>query len=98
MNLVIRQGLVLGYHGNKQLLIEYIYGVWGSDNEEKYSSYREFRKLLKSVKEMANNGELNGVKLFIFIDNPVNESGVFKSSSTIRLSFELVLRLNMVEQ
>ena len=48
--------------------------------------------------EMANDGQLHEVEFFIFADNSVTEGAVFKDSSSNILLFDLVLRLNMIEQ
>ena len=77
--------------------VEYRYGVWGSDNIDKSSNYREMRNLVETVELMEENGDLNGIELFLFTDNSVAEAAMFKGSSSSRLLFELVLRLKKIE-
>lgn len=49
------------------------YGVWGVDNDNNTSNYRELRTLVETVENMAEDEGLEREELFLFTDNPVAE-------------------------
>ena len=73
------------------------FGIWGSDNEEQSSNYRELCNLVETVEEEAKGGHLKDGELWIFTDNSTAESCFFKGGSTSKTLYELVLRLRKAE-
>ena len=73
------------------------FGVWGSDENQQSSNYRELRNLVEALEDLWEKGELVGVEVFIFTDNSTAECAYFKGGSTDRLLHELVLRLKKLE-
>ena len=82
-------GLPQGIHGR--------YGVWGRDEEDKSSNYRELCNLVDTVEEEARAGRLASSELWLFTDNSTAESCFTRGSSTSALLHGLVLRLRRVE-
>lgn len=73
------------------------FGVWGSDEDDKSSNFRELRNLVEALEDLWVQGELVGVEVFIFTDNSTAERAFYKGSSSSRLLFELILRLHELE-
>ena len=73
------------------------FGIWGSDNDDKSSNYREMNNLVETVEEEAAGGHLAQAELWIFTDNSTSESCFYKGSSTSPLLHELILRLKRTE-
>ena len=68
--------------------------MWGSDKEGGTSNFKGFDNLVETLEVMRYDEDgLNGVELFMFIDNSVTEGAVYKGSSTSRKLFDLVLCL-----
>ena len=62
-------------------------GVWGSDESDESSNYRELANLVQSLESYANTGELNGIELFLFTDNGTAEAAFYKGSSSSKKLF-----------
>jgi hypothetical protein len=75
----------------------YTYGVWGRDNENQSSNYRELSNLVTSVERLLGEGTLDGAEVFVFTDNFTAESAFYKGNTTSKALFELVLRLRTIE-
>ena len=73
------------------------FGIWGSDNEERSSNYRELCNLVETVEEEAKGGHIKDGELWIFTDNSTAENCFFKGGSTSKTLHELVLRLRKAE-
>jgi len=73
------------------------FGLWGKDEEDKSSNYRELRNLVETVEEEAREGYLKDSELWLFIDNSTAESCFLKGGSTSKLLHELILRLKKAE-
>ena len=73
------------------------FGLWGKDEEDKSSNYRELRNLVEMVEEEAREGYLKDSELWLFTDNSMAESCFFKGGSTSKLLHELILRLKKTE-
>ena len=72
-------------------------GVWGKDNVDKSSNYRELCNLVESLEQMAEEERLSGTEVYFFTDNSTAEAAFFKGSSTSKLLHELVTRLRKLE-
>ena len=78
--------------------VKYRYGVWGSENEDDSSNFKEFNNLVETLELMKDDEDgLNGVEMFMFTDNSVTEGAVYTGSSTSMKLFDLVLRLKLPE-
>ena len=73
--------------------VGYRFGVWGEDNSDKSSNFRELRNLVETLEALGREGKLNGKEIFIFTDNMVSESIAAAGSSTSELLYDLVVRL-----
>ena len=82
-------GLPQGIHGR--------FSVWGQDEEDKSSNYRELCNLVDTVEEEAQAGRLSNSELWLFTDNSTAESFFTRGSSRSVLLHGLVLRLRKVE-
>ena len=77
--------------------VNYRFGVWGRDNVDKSSNYRELRNLVETLEEIAQKQGLHGVEIYFFTDNSTAEAAFHKGSSTSELLHELVTRLRLLE-
>ncbi|KAL3826346.1 hypothetical protein ACHAXA_003670 [Cyclostephanos tholiformis] len=73
------------------------FGIWGSNNKDKSSNYRELHNLVETIEEEAKEGHLKDGELWIFTDNLTAESCFFRGGSTSKTLHELVLRLRKTE-
>lgn len=73
------------------------FGIWGRDEEDKSSNYRESKNLVDTVEEEVYAGRLNQAELWLFTDNSTAASCFVKGSSTLELLHELILRLRELE-
>jgi hypothetical protein len=73
--------------------VGYRYGVWGPEEEDKSSNFKEFNNLVVGLEDMGVKGELEGKEIFVFTDNAVTEAIAAKGSSSSPLLFDLVVRL-----
>ena len=74
------------------------YGVWGSDDGEQSSNYRELKNLVDSLVSLSKQENLEGTEVFLFTDNAVAESAFYKGSSSSLLLFNLILKLSILEK
>ena len=72
-------------------------GLWGSDEENASSNYRELLNLVETVEEEAKGGHLRNTELWLFTDNSTAESCFARGSSSSKKLHELILRLRKVE-
>ena len=77
--------------------IRYRYGCWGSSHDESSSNLRELTNLVETLEIMSNEGDLDGVEMFLFTDNSTAEWAFYKGSSSSELLFNLILRLRKLE-
>ena len=82
-------GLPEGIHGR--------FGVWGSDEGDASSNYRELCNLVETVEEEARAGRLTHTEFWLFTDNSTSESCFNRGSSSSPLLHGLILRLRKVE-
>ena len=82
---------------NRNGSLWYRLGVWGKDEEEESSNYRELNNLVEALEERGKNGMLGGMELFLFTDNSTAEATFYKGSSSSKKLFELVVRLKILE-
>ncbi len=73
------------------------FGLWGREDEDKSSNYRELRNLVETVEEEAAEGHLTNRELWLFTDNSTAESCFFRGRSLAKLLHELVLQFRKAE-
>ncbi len=73
------------------------FGLWGRDDEDKSSNYRELHNLADTVEEEATEGHLTNGELWLFTDNSTAESCFFGGGSSTKLLHELILWLRKAE-
>ena len=71
--------------------LKYRVGVWGSDEEDESSNFKELENVVTTIEEEAESGALNEAALFFFTDNSTVEAALFKGNSSSRKLFELVV-------
>ena len=71
----------------------YRLGVWMGEDASEHSNHKEFNHLVLTLESMSRKGELEGRELFVFTDNAVTESIVWKGSTKSSKLFPLVVRL-----
>jgi hypothetical protein len=73
------------------------YGVWGKDEENVSSNYREFSNIVSAVEEQGKLGNLKGVQYFLFTDNSTVEAGLHKGNTPSRKLFGLIVKLRAIQ-
>ena len=73
------------------------YGLWGRDQDDTSSNFKELLNLVHTVEEEAAVGHLQHAELWLFTDNSTAENCFVRGSSKSKLLHELVLRLRKVE-
>ena len=73
--------------------IRYRYGLWGEEMEESSSNLRELLNLVNTLERMAEEGDLEGIEVYVFTDNSTAELAIFKGTSKSKKQHELVRRL-----
>ena len=68
-------------------------GVWGSDESDQSSNWKEFTNIVKSLKEETTTGNLVNSEVFMLTDNSTVESCVVKGSSSSVKLLGLIIRL-----
>ena len=71
----------------------YRIGVWGPDESNQSSNWREFTNIVESLEEEAQVGNLHNAEVFMFTDNTTVESCSVKGSSSSPKLFDLIIRL-----
>ena len=72
-------------------------GIWGSDESNESSNFRELANLVQTLQEYNVSQSLKGIELILFTDNVTAEAAFFRGSSKSRKLFELVLELRQLE-
>ena len=78
------------YIGEK---LHYVYGQWTSVDSNQSSDYRELHNLVNTVQTLYEEGLLKNCKLFLYTDNSVADWTYYRGSSSSRLLFLFILRL-----
>jgi hypothetical protein len=82
---------------NRDGSLWYRLGVWGKDEEEESSNYRELNNLVEALESRCKDKMLGGMELFFFTDNSTAEATFYKGSSSSKKLFELIVRLKNLE-
>lgn len=76
----------------------YRFGRWGSEtDEEKSSNFRELQNLIETLKQMACQGEMSGVEVFLFTDNSMAEAAFNWGSSSNQKLYNMVKQVKLME-
>lgn len=77
--------------------LKYCVGVWGSDEDDESSNFKELENVVTTIKEEAASGALHDAAIFFFTDNTTVESALYKGNSSSRKLFELVVRFRKIQ-
>jgi hypothetical protein len=77
--------------------ISYRIGVWGPDETDESSNWKEFQNVVESLEEEAESGRLDNSQVYFCTDNSTVESALHKGSSTSRKLLSLVIRVKLLE-
>ena len=68
-------------------------GVWGPDESDQSSNWREFTNIVESLEDEVKSGNLEHSEVFMFTDNSTVEAYAVKGSSSSIKLWRLVVRL-----
>ena len=71
-------------------------GVWGADNGDESSNWREFTNIVESLEDEARSGHLIDTEIFMFTDNSTVEVCSVIGSSTSPKLLGLIVRLKAI--
>lgn len=77
--------------------LKYRVGVWGSDEEDESSNFKELENVVTTIEEEAAEGLFKNSSLFFFTDNSTVEAALYKGNSSSRKLFELVVRFRRIQ-
>ena len=72
-------------------------GVWGKDEENNSSNFKEFENVVSTIEQEAKEGTLKGSLMFLFTDNSTVEGALYKGNTPSRKLFELIVRFRKVQ-
>jgi hypothetical protein len=73
--------------------VRYELGEWCERIQEATSNYRELRNLVNAMVRAAQEGRLEGCKVFLYTDNQTAEGSYCKDMAKSQPPFELILVL-----
>jgi hypothetical protein len=73
--------------------VRYELGKWCERIQEATSNYRELKNLVNDMVRAAQEGRLEGCKVFLYTDNHTSEVAYCKGTANIRALFELIIVL-----
>jgi hypothetical protein len=74
----------------------YRVGVWGSDDQQESSNWKEFTNIVDSLEDEAKSGGLDNCEVFMFTDNSTVESCTDRGTSSSPKLLELVVGLRLL--
>ena len=77
--------------------VYYWIGVWGREEQENSSNWKEFENLVYGMEQAGKKGWLPGSMVVLATNNTTMERALFKGNSTSKKIFTLVLRLKKLE-
>ena len=86
--------------GNSLLIhgeVRYRIGIWGSDEKQNSSNWRELANLVESMEKAGKRGWLTGNVVMLATDNEVAERALYKGNSSDEKLFSLVVRMRKLE-
>ena len=90
-----------GFGGSKiitgQSTISILQGTWSSAMANKSSNFKELVNFSIQLKHALENGDLEGVEVFMFTDNSTAEAAFFNGTSKSKSLFKLVVDLKLLE-
>jgi hypothetical protein len=77
--------------------IKYRIGLWGKEDEDESSNWKEFENQVEALEQEATEGNLTNALVYFFTDNSTVESCLYKgNSSSVKLS-RLMVRMRKLE-
>lgn len=77
--------------------VTYRIGVWGKDQQNESSNWREFENLVETLEAEGEKGNLKDAVVIIATDNQVTENAIYKGNSTSEKLYDLIIRLRKLE-
>jgi hypothetical protein len=77
--------------------IKYRIGLWGADDEDESSNWKEFENQVEALEQEAADGNLANSMVFFYTDNSTVESCLYKGNSSSSKLFELMVRMRKLE-
>jgi len=77
--------------------VRYRIGVWGPDEDDASSNFREFCNLVETLEEEYSADRLKNATVIMATDNSTVESALFKGNSSSELLFDLVVRFKKLQ-
>jgi hypothetical protein len=72
-------------------------GVWGKDDENESSNFKEFENVVLTIEGEARHGLFQGSSMYLFTDNSTIEGALFKGNTPSRKLFILIVRFRKVQ-
>jgi hypothetical protein len=72
-------------------------GVWGKDEEDESSNFKEFENVVLTIEEEARSGLLQGSSMYLFTDNTTVKGALYKGNTPSRKLFNLIVRFRKVQ-
>jgi hypothetical protein len=86
-------GNTLGY----KEAISYTHGIWDAEGRARSSNYRELSNIVTTLEEGLASGQLRQSEVWLFTDNSVSESVLWRGHSSSPLLSSLILHLRLLE-
>jgi hypothetical protein len=77
--------------------IKYRIGLWGIDDEDESSNWKEFENQVEALEEEAAEGSLTNALVYFFTDNSTVEACLYKGNSSSVKLFKLMVRMRKLE-
>ena len=77
--------------------INYRMGVWGPDEDNESSNWKEFCNVVEALEQESKNGNLQGSLVILAVDNSTVESCLYKGNSKSEKLYDLIVRFKYME-
>jgi hypothetical protein len=77
--------------------LKYRIGVWGKDEEDESSNFKELANVVSTITQEAEKGNLRNSMLYFFTDNTTVEAALHKGNSKSRRLFKLVVAFRKLQ-
>jgi hypothetical protein len=72
-------------------------GVWGKDNENETSNYKEFENVMLTVEEEARQGMVQGASMYLFTYNSTMAGPLLTGNTPSRKLFNLIVQFRKIQ-
>ena len=77
--------------------VKFRMGIWGRDDCDNSSNWKEFENLVSTLEDELHTGSLKGALLILAVDNSTVENCIYKGNSSSEKLFDLILRFKDLE-